>query len=77
MPGSSKRRHTFPLPEAIPGPAGAGVGIAGVGSLAPAWGPTVKEVNWLSPRPFGVGTTREVVLAPRRGAGAGTLLPVG
>ena len=31
-------------------------------SLA-AWGPSVKEVNWLSPRPFGVGTTREVVLA--------------
>jgi polyketide cyclase/dehydrase/lipid transport protein len=29
-------------------------------SLA-AWGPTVKEVNWTSPRPFGVGTTREVV----------------
>ncbi|MCV7284798.1 SRPBCC family protein [Mycolicibacterium wolinskyi] len=32
-------------------------------SLA-AWGPSVKEVNWLSPRPFGVGTMREVVLAP-------------
>jgi Polyketide cyclase / dehydrase and lipid transport len=30
-------------------------------SLA-AWGPSVKEVNWSSPRPFGVGTTREVVL---------------
>jgi hypothetical protein len=28
-----------------------------------AWGPSVKEVNWLSPRPFGVDTTREVVLA--------------
>jgi uncharacterized protein YndB with AHSA1/START domain len=36
-------------------------------SLA-AWGPSVKSVTWLSPRPFGVGTTREVVLtggAPR------------
>jgi hypothetical protein len=36
-------------------------------SLA-AWGPSVKAVNWLSPRPFGVDTTREVVLvggAPR------------
>jgi hypothetical protein len=32
-------------------------------SLA-AWGSTVSAVNWLSPRPFGVGTTREVVLAP-------------
>ena len=31
-------------------------------SLA-AWGPSVKQVEWLSPRPFGVGTTREVVLA--------------
>jgi ligand-binding SRPBCC domain-containing protein len=28
-------------------------------SLA-AWGPAVKEVTWTSPRPFGVGTTREV-----------------
>jgi hypothetical protein len=25
-----------------------------------AWGPAVKEVAWTSPRPFGVGTTREV-----------------
>ncbi|MUL84198.1 MULTISPECIES: SRPBCC family protein [unclassified Mycolicibacterium] len=32
-------------------------------SLA-AWGPSVKAVNWLSPRPFGVGTSREVTLAP-------------
>jgi hypothetical protein len=31
-------------------------------SLA-AWGPSLKSVNWLSPRPFGVDTTREVVLA--------------
>ncbi len=37
--------------------------LASDASLA-AWGPTVKELNWLSPRPFGVGTTREVVLAP-------------
>ncbi|MFV9635537.1 SRPBCC family protein [Mycobacterium neumannii] len=28
-------------------------------SLA-AWGPAVKNVTWTSPRPFGVGTTREV-----------------
>jgi hypothetical protein len=32
-------------------------------SLA-AWGPSVAAVTWLSGRPFGVGTTREVVLAP-------------
>ena len=37
--------------------------LASDASLA-AWGPTVKELDWLSPRPFGVGTTREVVLAP-------------
>jgi hypothetical protein len=29
-----------------------------------AWGPAIKEVDWTSPRPFGVGTTGEVV-APR------------
>ena len=26
------------------------------------WGPSIKEVTWLSPRPFGVGTTRDVAL---------------
>lgn len=25
-----------------------------------AWGPALKSVTWTSPRPFGVGTTREV-----------------
>ncbi|MCV7421887.1 SRPBCC family protein [Mycobacterium yunnanensis] len=29
-----------------------------------AWSSTVSEITWSSPRPFGVGTTREVVLAP-------------
>ncbi|BBZ27063.1 polyketide cyclase [Mycolicibacterium madagascariense] len=29
-----------------------------------AWSPLVSSVNWTSPRPFGVGTTREVTLAP-------------
>lgn len=29
-------------------------------SLA-AWGPSIKSVTWTSPRPFGVGTTRDVV----------------
>ncbi|MDF3340242.1 SRPBCC family protein [Mycolicibacterium septicum] len=32
-------------------------------SLA-AWGPSITAVNWLTPRPFGVGTSREVTLAP-------------
>ncbi|MBO0681002.1 SRPBCC family protein [Mycolicibacterium sp. S2-37] len=31
-------------------------------SLA-AWGPSVSRVTWTVPRPFGVGATREVVLA--------------
>jgi hypothetical protein len=26
-----------------------------------AWGPMIKKVTWTSPRPFGVGTTREVI----------------
>jgi Polyketide cyclase / dehydrase and lipid transport len=29
-------------------------------SLA-AWGPSIKRVTWTSPRPFGIGTTRDVV----------------
>lgn len=29
-----------------------------------AWGPTVSSLTWLSARPFGVGTEREVALAP-------------
>ena len=32
-------------------------------SLA-AWGNTVGSVTWTSPRPFGVGTTREVATGP-------------
>ncbi|MGB3484521.1 MAG: hypothetical protein WBB07_20175 [Mycobacterium sp.] len=28
------------------------------------WGSLVQAVHWYSPRPFGVDTTREVVLAP-------------
>lgn len=31
-------------------------------SLA-AWSPAVKSVRWTTPRPFGVGTTRDVTLA--------------
>jgi hypothetical protein len=29
-----------------------------------AWSATVSDLTWLSPRPFGIDTTREVVLAP-------------
>lgn len=34
-------------------------------SLA-AWGPTITSLTWLSPRPFGIGTLREVRLGPAR-----------
>lgn len=30
-----------------------------------AWGPGVERIRWTSPRPFGVGATREVTLAAR------------
>jgi Polyketide cyclase / dehydrase and lipid transport len=26
-----------------------------------AWGPSIQSVTWTSPRPFGIGTTRDVV----------------
>lgn len=29
-----------------------------------AWSSTVSSLTWLTPRPFGVGSTREVALAP-------------
>jgi hypothetical protein len=31
-----------------------------------AWGSTVSSLTWTAPRPFGVGTTREVVTGPAR-----------
>jgi hypothetical protein len=31
-----------------------------------AWGSTVSSLTWLSQRPFGVGTIREVVLGPSK-----------
>jgi hypothetical protein len=31
-----------------------------------AWGSTVSSLTWLSPRPFGVGTIREVGLGPSK-----------
>ena len=37
------------------------MGAADLGRSIAAWGPATKEVNWTSPRPFGIGTTREVV----------------
>jgi polyketide cyclase/dehydrase/lipid transport protein len=44
-------------------PAAVWESLASDESLA-AWSSTVTAVTWTSPRPFGVGTTREVVLAP-------------
>ena len=31
-----------------------------------AWGPSVTSLTWLSPRPFGIGTLREVCLGPAK-----------
>ncbi len=39
--------------------------LASDDSLA-AWGSTVSSLTWTSPRPFGVGTTREVCLGPAK-----------
>jgi hypothetical protein len=55
----------IPIPDSVCGSARAGLGIAGLRCLARGVGPSVKEVNWLSPRPFGVDTTREVLLAAK------------
>lgn len=50
-------KHFAALPETV------WESLASDESLS-AWGATVGELHWLTPRPFGVGTTREVVLAP-------------
>jgi hypothetical protein len=52
----------LPLPKAVrrPPPEQVWESLTSDASIA-AWGnPAVKEVTWTSPRPFGIGTTREV-----------------
>jgi hypothetical protein len=54
-------RHRF-VEELAAAPEKVWESLVSDGSVA-AWGPGVKGVRWTSPRPFGVGTTREVTLA--------------
>jgi hypothetical protein len=54
--------HVFRYQKRFPAPpARVWESLASDESLA-AWGPSVSSVKWLAPRPFGVGTTREVAL---------------
>jgi len=57
---SAPMLYRFPVRLAVP-PARVWESIASDRSLAD-WGLGVKSLTWTSPRPFGVGTTREVVL---------------
>ena len=54
-------RHEFVADFAVP-PADVWQSLASDESVS-AWGPGVDSVRWTSPRPFGVGTTRDVTLA--------------
>jgi carbon monoxide dehydrogenase subunit G len=58
---SAPHVYRYQLHYAAP-PAEVWRSLASDESLA-AWGPSVKSVHWQTPRPFGVGTEREVVLA--------------
>lgn len=52
--------YRYPIRLRVP-PARVWQSLASDESLA-AWGLGVRRLTWTSPRPFGVGTTREVVL---------------
>lgn len=52
--------HRFPARFPVP-PQRVWESLTSDESLA-AWGSVVKSLRWTSPRPFGVGTTREVTL---------------
>jgi len=55
--------HRFPVRLAVP-PSQVWESLQSDESLA-AWGAGVRSVRWTTPRPFGVGTTREVTLPLR------------
>jgi hypothetical protein len=55
--------YRFPIDLPVP-PARVWESLASERSVS-AWGPGVQSLRWTSPRPFGVGATREVVLALR------------
>jgi Polyketide cyclase / dehydrase and lipid transport len=58
--GRAAQVYRFPIRLPVP-PARVWESLASDESLA-AWGLGVRRLTWTSPRPFGVGTTREVVL---------------
>jgi hypothetical protein len=57
---TASQLYRFPIRLRVP-PARVWESIQSDESLA-AWGLGVRRLTWTSPRPFGVGTTREVVL---------------
>jgi carbon monoxide dehydrogenase subunit G len=57
---TAAHRYEFPIDLDVP-PERVWESIQSDESVA-AWGLGVKSLQWTSPRPFGVGTTREVVL---------------
>jgi hypothetical protein len=60
---AAPHRYVFPIDAPVP-PERMWASLTSDESVA-AWGRSVQSVRWLSPRPFGVGTTREVVLPLR------------
>ena len=58
---SAPEIHRYVLDVAVP-PERVFESLQSDQSLA-AWGAAVRSVSWLTPRPFGIGTRREVVLA--------------
>jgi hypothetical protein len=54
-------RHSYPVDLPVPA-ADVWAALTSDASLA-AWKLPVKSLTWTTPRPFGVGTTREVVLS--------------
>jgi hypothetical protein len=58
--GTASQVYRFPIRLHVP-PARVWESLASDESLA-AWGLGVRRLTWTSPRPFGVGTNREVVL---------------
>lgn len=58
--GTADHHYEFPIDLDVP-PERVWESIASDESVS-AWGLGVKSLHWTSPRPFGVGTTREVVL---------------
>jgi carbon monoxide dehydrogenase subunit G len=57
---SAPHRYEFPIDLPVP-PERVWESLQSDESVA-AWGPAVRSLRWTSPRPFGVGTTREVAL---------------